>query len=84
MILAVSPFDVLYDLFASDITEINVDIRHSNPFRVQEPLKEERVFQRINVGNSQNIGDNAPCCRSPPRSHGNRLLARVIDKIPDN
>ena len=43
---------------ASAFVEIDVDIRHRDAFRIQESLEEQSVFDRIEFGDSQRVGDH--------------------------
>ena len=48
--------DVLDHLLAAVVSKVDVYIRRADPFRVQEPLEDQPVPQRIDVGNFQQIG----------------------------
>ena len=43
---------------ASTFVEIDVDIRHRDAFGVQESFEEQSVFDRIEFGDSQRVGDH--------------------------
>ncbi len=64
--------------------EIDVDIRHGDALGIQETLKQEIIFQRVDIGNAQTVGHQAAGGRAPPRSHRDALIASVADKVPDN
>ena len=43
---------------ASPFVEIDVDIRHRDAFGIQESLEEQSVFDRIEFGDSQRVGNH--------------------------
>ncbi len=75
---------ILDDFAAPDIAKVDVDIRHGHAFRIQEPLKQQPVLQRINIGDFQQIRHDAPRSRSPARAHRNPRLSGILYKIPDD
>ena len=48
--------------------EVDVDVRHGDAFRVQEPLEDQPVLQRVQVGDAQRVGDQAACGRAAARA----------------
>ena len=75
---------IVNDFLTPLIAEVNINIRHADPLRIQKPLKNQIIADRINIRDFQHIGHNAPGSRSSPRTHHNFILLRVIDKIPYN
>ena len=49
--------------------EVDIDIRHGNPFRVQETLKQQAITDRINIRDMQAVGNDASSCTSTSRSY---------------
>ena len=53
------------DIFDHPVTafdvEVNVDIRHGDSLRIQEPLEQEAVFQRVQIGDPEAIGYAGTC-----------------------
>ena len=84
MVVAIPTLHIINDLFAADITEIHVNIRHRHALGIQKPLKKQRVFQRVNIRDAEDIRYNAPRCRAPARSYGNAMFPRIIDEIPND
>ena len=74
------------------VTEVRINIGHADPFRIQEPFKEQVKIQRIDVGNVQQIGYNGTGSAAPARPYGNGIrvascvgmAAAVMDKVPHN
>ncbi len=73
------------DHFAAPVhAEVHVDIRHRHALGIQEPLEEQHVLHRIDIRNLHRIGHQRSRRRSAPRSHGNAMIARVLDEVPHN
>ncbi len=62
-------------------TKINVYIRHAYSFWIEKTLKQQIIFQRINSGNTQDIGNQTTCSRTPSRTHWHPILSGPIDQI---
>ncbi|CQB92688.1 Uncharacterised protein [Salmonella enterica subsp. enterica serovar Typhimurium str. DT104] len=63
--------DVFNHLVAFLHTEVNVEVRHRDTFRVQETFEQQVKFQRIKVGNFQRVGHQrtSPGTTSRPYRH---------------
>ncbi|MNJ50149.1 hypothetical protein D3C77_454110 [compost metagenome] len=72
------------DLIPPLIAEIDIDIRHRHPLRVQKPLKQEIVFHRIDIRNVEHISDEAARRGTAPRACSNALPVGIGDKVPDD
>ena len=83
-VLSVLPADILHHLAPAGIAEIHVNIRHTDPLRVQEPLKVQAVLDRVYVRDFQAVGDHGPGGASPSRPHGNPRLPGEADKVGHN
>ena len=55
VILAVSAADVVDDPVAIAIVEVDVDIRHRDALAIEEPLEEQPVVKRVELGNAQRV-----------------------------
>lgn len=84
MIRAVTPGDVIDDLLTALITEIHVDIRHGDAFRIEESLEQQAVTQRIELGDIHAVSDDGAGARTASGPDDNALTAGVVDEIPDN
>ena len=76
--------DVADDLVAPIHAEVDVDVGHGDAFRIQEALEQQVVAQRVDVGDTQRVGDQAAGHRAAPRPHRDVVLARIADEIPDD
>ena len=84
LVLAVLLLHVLDHLAAPVHAEVDVDVRHVDALRVQEALEKKLVLQRVDVGDLHAVRHQRSGGRAAPRPDGNRLLARVADKVPHN
>ena len=73
MIRSVFPGNIIYDFLPPFIAEINVNIRHADPFRIQEPLKQQLVLQRVQHRDPQGISHNGAGAAAAARADHNPL-----------
>ena len=76
--------DVVDDLAPAALAEVDVDVGQGDAFRVEETLEDQVELHRVDVGDLQAPGDEAPRRRPPARTHRNALLAGVADEVPDD
>ena len=76
--------DVFQHFAAPVLTKIDVDIGRRNSFRIQESLKDQSELKRIDIRDSQNVGDERPGRGTTTRSHRNSALLREMDEVPDD
>ncbi len=60
---------VLDHLAAPTLVEVDVDVGHRDPLRVQEALEDQAVLQRIKLGDAQRPRDDRSRGRPATRSH---------------
>ncbi|MCY1425308.1 hypothetical protein D9M71_410930 [compost metagenome] len=72
---------VVDDAVATIHAEVDVEVRHRNPFRVQEPLEQQVVFQRVEVGNLLYIGHQRASTRPPARADRHAVVLGPLDKV---
>ena len=82
--IAVFLADVFEHFAAPFLAEIDVDVGRRNAFRIQEPLEDEPVLQRIDIGNSENISGQGTGGRTAPGADWNPALFREMDEVPDD
>ena len=66
------------------VGEIDVDIRHRNPLRIQEPLEQEIEPDRVDIGDAEAVRHERPGRRTAPRSDRDLLRAGVVEEIFDD
>ena len=54
--LAVLELDVVDHAVAVGLAEVDVEVGHGHPLRIQEPLEQQLVLQRVQVGDAERIG----------------------------
>ena len=60
-VFPVLPYDIIDHFLPALKAEIHVDIRHGHTFRIEEPLKQKLITDRIDGGNAQTVRNNASC-----------------------
>ncbi len=81
-VIAVFFAHVFDNFLTTFLTEVDIEVRHGDAFRIQESFKEQTVAQRFNVGNTQCIRDNRARSGTAAGSNGNVTLFRPGDKVP--
>jgi hypothetical protein len=79
MLLAVSPVDILDDLFAPVMFEIDIDIRRLVAVHRHEPIKEKRAVLRIHFGYLEAIADDRIRRRATPLAQDIQFIPGVVD-----
>ena len=64
--------------------EVDVDIGQGHTLGVQEPLEDQAVLERIELGDAHRIGDHGPCGGASPRAHHHAVLLRPVDVVGDD
>src|SRR5699024_9264765 len=83
-VLAVLAHHIIDDLLPSLIAEVHVDIGHGHTLRVQKPLEQELITDRVNGRDLQAVGDNASRRRPSSRTDCDPVILRILDEIPYN
>src|SRR6185369_8374339 len=76
--------DVLDNLFPPFRTEIDVDIRHRNTFRIEEPLEQQIIGDRVDIGDPDRIGNERTGSRAPAGAYRYALILRPVDEVSHN
>ena len=71
-------------LSAARLAEVDVNIRGTDPLRIQKPLENESVTHRIEVRDAEHIRHHASRGRTAARSDRNSALLGVMDEVPDD
>ena len=71
-------------LFTAHIIEIHVDIGQGDTGGIEETLKQQVVFNRVDIGDAQAIGKRRTRRRTTPGAYENAHFTRGTDKVPHN
>src|SRR5262249_33011813 len=82
-LLAVLLADVVDDLFAAFLAEVDVDVGRFAAVRIEEALKQQAVFERIDVAELEDVTDHGPAGRTTGAGR-NALALRETHEIPDD
>ena len=74
---------VIDDFLASFDAEVDVYIRHAHALRIEEPLEDEAVFYRVDLGYGKAVRHNAACRRAPARADCDPVSLCVVYEVPD-
>ena len=86
VVLAVLAPDVGDDLLAPAVLEVDVDVGHRHPVRVEEALEGQLVEDRVDRGDAQRVGHDRARAPSPrqvvwmPCSRANAMKSATIRK----
>ena len=84
MVRAVLPYDIVDDLSPAFIAEVDIEVRHTDSLRVQEPFEEEIVLHGVDIGDAHTVGRDASRAGATPRSHRDVLAFGVGDEVVDD
>ena len=82
VVVAVTLGRVADQIAAVARVEVHVDVGHLLATRVEEPLEQEVVPDRVDVDDVQAVRDARPRRAPPPGTHADPGLACVADEIP--
>ena len=72
-VVAVLVGDVRHDLTPAAFVEVDVDVGHRDPLGVEEPLEQQPVLERIELGDAHRVGDKGSGRRPPARADPDAL-----------
>ena len=76
--------NVLNDAVTPVHTEIDIEIRHRNPLRIQETFEQQVIRKWIKIGNQQCVSHQRPCPGTATRPHRNLVVTRPLDEVSNN
>ena len=83
-VVAVLPAHVVDDLAAAAHAEVDVEIGRRDALGVEEALEEELEAERVEVGDAEQVGDDAAGAGAAPGADGDALLLGPVDEVPDD
>src|SRR5690606_33197242 len=78
---AVAVGDVLNDTIATLHAEVDVEVRHRYPLRVEKTIEQQIVLNRIEVGDFQRIRHQRTGARAAARPYRNTVILGPLDEI---
>ena len=76
--------DVLDDLPSPALVEIDVDVGHRNSFRIEEPLEEQAVANRVELRDLQGVGHHRPGAGAASGPHSYPVALGPQDVVGDD
>ncbi len=65
--------DVADDVAATALVEVDVDVGHRGALGVEEPLEDQAVLERVEVGDAKRVRDDGAGCRPATRADPDAL-----------
>ncbi len=76
--------DVVDDALAARNGEVDVHVRHRLPARVQKPLEEELIADRVEISDLQRVGDKRSGGAAATRADADSVALRERNEVPDD
>ena len=83
-VLAVLLFHIINHPVAIALAEINVEVGHGNPLRIEKALEQQVVLQRIQIGNLEGIGHQGAGTGAAPGPDRTTVLLGPVDEITND
>ena len=83
-VLAVLVGDVLDDLAAATLVEVDVEVGHRDAVGVEEPLEQQAVDQRVQVGDPHRVGDDRARTGATPGADADAVVLGPVDEVGDH
>src|SRR5690606_15902348 len=64
--------------------EVDIEVGHRDPFRVEEALEQQVVCQRVQIGDQQRIGDQRARSGTPAGADGHAVVLGPLDEVHDH
>ena len=84
MILSVFADDVIDNFRSSVLAKIDIKIGHTDAFGIEESLKQQIIFDRIDARDADTIGAQGSRARTSAGAYGYILTFGVLYKIVDD
>jgi len=81
---AVLLLHVLDHAIAAVLAEVDVEVGHRHPLRIQKTFEQQVVAQRIEVGNAERVRDERARARAPARPDRHAVVLCPVDEVRDN
>ena len=66
------------------LAEVDVEIRHRHPLRIEETLEQKAKPQRVEIGDGEGPGDDRACARAAPWTDRDASRLRPLDEVSDD
>ncbi len=83
-LVAVLLGDVVDDLAATAVVEIDVEVGHGDAVGVEETLEDESVLEGIEIGDLHGVGDHGPGAGTAARPDADSVVLGPVDEVGDH
>ncbi len=80
-VAAIALLDVGDHLFPPLLAEVDIEVGHRHPLRIEEALEQQAVAKRVEVGDGQGIGHERTRARTPPWTHWDTARLGPLDEV---
>ena len=84
LVLAVLLGDVADHVGAAAVVEVDVDVGHRDAVGVEEPLEQQVVRDRVEVGDAERVGDQRAGRRAAAGAHRDAVVLGPVDEVRDH
>src|SRR5690606_25251103 len=81
LLAAIFALDVTDDLFASILTEVDIEVGHRYALGIEEAFEQQREPQWIDIGDGERIGNERARTGAAARADGNILPLGPLDEV---
>ena len=83
-LVAVLLGDVVDDLAAATLVEVDVEVGHRDAVGVEEALEDQAVLQRVEVGDAHRVGGHRPGAGATAGADPDAVVLRPVDEVGDD
>jgi len=83
-VVAVFLADVVDDLAAAPHAEVDVEVGRRDALGIEEALEEQLEAQRVEVGDAEQVGNDAAGAGTAAGADRDAVLLRPVDEVPDD
>src|SRR5699024_3483601 len=76
--------DVPDDLTATALVEVDVAVGHRDAVRVEEPLEDQAVLERVEVGDAHRVRGHRPSTGTTAGTDADTVVLRPVDEVRDD
>ncbi len=80
-LMAVAVLHILDHTVTAILTKVDIEVRHRHPFRVEEALEQQVIFQRVEIGNRQAVCHQRAGTGTTPRPHRHAIVFGPVDEV---
>ncbi len=80
----IAPGDIVDDQVTLLHAEVDIEVGHGDPLGVEEALEQQLVFDGVEIGDLEGIGDQGPGTGAAPWPHRDGIVLGPLDEVGDD